>query len=137
MRELRRRGIAISAPGGNDWSHEADIKSGMDGYVHLTLMRGHPMEKTVVDEGRIKKLVYIRIDPSVVKLDGVVGTLGVSNKSGIAPIPLLDFLDQLDREVLYTRTKWKDPAIQARLQPAQKCELLVPTTVPLAFLTIP
>jgi hypothetical protein len=34
MREIRQRGLIV-APGGNNWSIEADQRSGMDAYVHL------------------------------------------------------------------------------------------------------
>ena len=35
MTELKRRGIQVPAPGGNQWSRDADSMSGMDRYVHL------------------------------------------------------------------------------------------------------
>jgi hypothetical protein len=33
---------------------------------------------------------------------------------------------KLDLEVIYTRTDWKDPKVQARLKAARLCEILVP-----------
>jgi hypothetical protein len=61
-------------------------------------------------------------------------TAGVSNKSGMK----LHTLDQarglVDFEVLYTRTNWRDPEIQLRLQNAEKCELLIPDHVPLELI---
>ena len=52
MRELRQRGIVVT-PGGNDWSLDADQRSGMDGYVHLCFFKGHPMEWLATQDGRI------------------------------------------------------------------------------------
>jgi hypothetical protein len=39
----------------------------------------------------------------------------------------------IDFEVLYTRTDWSDPAIYARRQAAERCEILVPDTVPFKY----
>src|SRR3954470_14809416 len=44
LRQLRQRGILPTAPGGNQWSHEADERLGLDSYVHLCFLDQHPME---------------------------------------------------------------------------------------------
>jgi ssDNA thymidine ADP-ribosyltransferase DarT-like protein len=131
MRELQRRGIEIPAAGGNQWSRDADKAAGMDAYVHLCFKRGHPMEKSAVDGGNIKDLRYLPIKPQVIKLPGVMITKDVSNKSGVVPGDPAAMLDQLDLEVLYKRTNWKDPEIYKRLVAAEKCELLIPDHIPL------
>jgi hypothetical protein len=40
----------------------------------------------------------------------------------------------IDFEVLYTRTEWRNPDIQKRLQQAEKCEILVPRKIPLEMI---
>jgi len=40
----------------------------------------------------------------------------------------------IDFEVLYTRTNWRDPDIQRRLQEAEKYEILVPKRIPLELI---
>ncbi len=40
----------------------------------------------------------------------------------------------IDYEVLYTRTNWLDPAIKQRLDQAEKCEVLVPSRIPLDWI---
>jgi hypothetical protein len=37
----------------------------------------------------------------------------------------------IDYNVLYTRTNWSDPAVQQRLQAAEKYEILVPRVIQL------
>jgi hypothetical protein len=37
----------------------------------------------------------------------------------------------IDYEVLYTRTDWRDSAIQQRLAQSERCEILVPGFIPL------
>ena len=136
LRQLRDRGIEIACPGGNDWSHEADTRRGLDGYVHLCLRQSHPMEFRAREEGRIKDSIFLEIHTDVLAFDGVRFAPDVSNKSGVPIYSLQEAVETglIDFEVLYTRTNWQDPAIKARLQKAQKCEILVPDHVPLKYI---
>lgn len=132
--ELKRRNIAIPAPGGNDWSKEADLHAGMDQYVHLCFRSSHPMEFKAKKEGRIQESLFLRIDPTVLRASGVMVTDGVSNKAGGVSISTPEqILHRLDLEVLYKRTEWKDPAIQERLKVASKYEILVPKHVDVTY----
>ncbi len=46
LAELRRRGIEIPAPGGNEWSWDANGIKGFDEYVHLCFRATHPIRIT-------------------------------------------------------------------------------------------
>lgn len=87
------------------------------------------MEYMALKEGRIEKSRFLRIDPSVLTLPGVLITTEVSNKAGALPMSADTMVAKLDLEVIYTRTDWKDPKIQARLRAARKCEILVPDQI--------
>jgi hypothetical protein len=81
--ELRRRGIEIPAPGGNEWSHDADGMQGLDGYVHLCFRSTHPMEFIARAEGRIHDSIFLSVHPDVLQWEGVRFTPDVSNKSRV------------------------------------------------------
>ncbi len=134
LRELRRRGIAIPAPGGNQWSHDADTRLDLDRFVHLCLFDQHPMEFTARQDGRIERSVFIRIDPAVLNLPGVLFCDEVSNKAGAVVRPLGEIDDYLDPQLVYGYTDWKDAGIQERLKAARKFEILVPDHVPVRLL---
>ena len=134
LAKLRELEIEIPAPGGNYWSHEADERKGLDEYVHLCFKNTHPMEYVVRREGRIEDSIFLRIHPEVLEFEGVKFTPDVSNKSGVLIHPIDDAREMIDFEVLYTRTDWKDPVIQGRLQQAEKCEILVPDKIPLELI---
>ena len=134
MAELRRNGHAVPAPGGNEWSQDADAQFGMDEYVHLCFRQQHPMEFKARQEQRIVDSVFLEIDPSVLQAEGALFTEEVSNKSGCVRYTLDDAVSRIDFEVLYSRTDWRDAAIQARLRTVEKYEILVPTKVPLKFI---
>jgi hypothetical protein len=134
LASLREMSVEIPAPGGNDWSHDADVMKGLDQYVHLCFRPNHPMEYVARQDGRLTNPVYLQIHPDILRVKGVMFTVDVSNKSGVEVIPLADALDVIDFKVLYTRTDWTDPEVQQRLRQAEKYELLVPDHVPMKYI---
>ena len=129
--ELRRRGVEIPAAGGNDWSHEADSWAGLDEYVHLALIPNHPMLYMAKKDGRIKQPCWLKIDVSILAVEGIRFTCEVANKSSAKLLTWEEAEDHVDWEVLFTRTDWSDPAIKARRQAAEKSQILIPGGVPL------
>ncbi len=131
MSKLKKKEIEVPAPGGNAWSQDADGMKGMDKYVHLCFRATHPMEFLARQDGRIKDSIFLQIHPDVLLWDGVKFTADVSNKAGVALHTIEEAREIIDFEILYTRTNWHDPAILARLQQAEKYEILVPKKIPL------
>jgi hypothetical protein len=132
--ELRRKGVEVPAPGGNEWSWDADGLKGMDEYVHLCFRANHPMEFIARQEGRIVDSIFLNVHPEVLQWDGVLFTPDVSNKRGVQAYPVREASEMIDYEVLYTRTEWKDPNIRQRLLQSEKCEVLVPGVIPLEMI---
>lgn len=131
---LREMAIEIPAPGGNDWSHTEDERRGLDQYVHLCFRRNHPMEYRARQDGRIANSVFLEIDIGVLNIDGVMYTHGVSNRSGVEPVPIDEAHELIDFEVLLPPIRWDDSAFMERLRQAEKCEVLVPNHVPIEFI---
>jgi hypothetical protein len=131
---LRKKNIDVPAPGGNEWSHDADHLVGLDKYVHLCFRKQHPMEYRAKQDGRIVDPIFLEIAPDVLAIPSVLFTPDVSNKSGVKQYTVEQALKMIDFEVLYKQTDWRDPAIRTRLNNAEKCEVLVPDLVPLALI---
>jgi len=129
--ELQRRGVVVPSPGGNDWSHDADTLNGVDDYVHLAFLSDHPMLFIATQDGRIKEPVWLKIDLSVLLDQGVRYSNDVSNKAGVRLLTSEEAKEQIDFEVLFTHTDWKDPEIKARRRIALKSEILVPRLIPI------
>ena len=104
----------VVAPGGNDWSHEADEQRGLDEYVHLALFNEHPMEYRAKERGDILSSQFLSIDSSILHRDGVLFCPDVSNKSGVVPLTFSQAVEAMDFEVIYDRTDWRDPEIKLR-----------------------
>ena len=128
---LREMGVDIPAPGGNDWSHDADAYRGMDQYVHLCFKPTHPMEYVARTDGRIVSSVFLNIHTSVLNIDRVLFAAGVSNKAGVETCSITEAMDKIDFDLLYGGWKdWRSPEIQSRLQQVEKYEILVPDQIP-------
>ncbi len=136
LHKLVEEGVEIAAPGGNQLSHDLDDALGLDRYVHLSLAPRPPMIKVVRDEGRIDVIRVLCIDRTVLDLEGVRYTSAVANRNGVELIPVTEAAETglIDFEVLYERLEWRDPEVNARRQAAEKCEILVPDAVPLAYI---
>lgn len=118
--------------GGNDRSRDADKRFGMDRYVHLCFMKGHPMEYLARNQGRIKNPSYLEIAPEILNLpDGLV-SMGVSNSHDVERLPINDGLDKLDAEVIYRYTR--GPESVARWRLAHKCEILILDKIPSEYI---
>lgn len=135
MRHQREAQRVAIAPGGNDWSLEADRRSGMDAYVHLCFFSEHPMEWIARQQGRIEESVFLKISPEILRTPGTLIVDTVSNRADAAPKPAEEMIRKLDLKVIYTRTDWKDPEVQERLKVARKYEILVPNSIPLEFIS--
>ena len=134
MSQLDQRNVKVPAPGGNEWSRDADALKGMGNYVHLCFRSTHPMEFIARREGRITDTIFLQIDPKVMQFDGVRFTNDVANKACVESVPIGEAEPLIDFEVLYTRTDWNDLTIKDRLSQAEKYEVLVPHFIPLAYI---
>jgi hypothetical protein len=131
LEKLEEMGVTIPAPGGNDWSHDADRMKGLHQYVHLCLRNNHPMEYIARQEGRIQDSIFLQVSAAVLQMEGLKYTEDVSNKSGVVVRTIEEARDLIDFEVAYTRTDWKNAAVKQRLDNCEKCEILVPDFIPL------
>ena len=114
---------------------EADQHSGMDTYVHLSFTMKGRMQYVAQKDGRITDIVWLRIDPTIIKLPGVRMTAEVSNQQGVVPKDVDEALRELDLEVIYQIT---DAAtFKQRIDLADEYEIFVPNLVPIEYIQNP
>ena len=116
--------------GGNRWSHELDISRGIDDDVSLCFTCNHPMKYSAYMDGRLPNPRYLKISPCVLKFSGVRIASGIANANTTKILPLEEAIEELDIEVIYSRTNWSDAEINQRLTVAEKFEVLIPKAVP-------
>jgi len=136
LQQIREKDIRISAFGGNEWSHEADETKGIDRYVHLCFVDDHPMLFKARKEGRINNPVWLAVKSDVMFLEGVRFTTDISNKSGVDILSPEEAVEEIDFDILFTRTNWSDPEINKKRQRALKSEILVPNFLSIDFIEI-
>ena len=82
---LREMGIEFQS-GGNQWSIDQDLRTGMDAYVHLCWDYGHPMAYNIRQREGKSKVIYLRIDRSILERDGVMFSRDVANSNNARPL---------------------------------------------------
>ncbi len=134
--ELRRRKLFDSVKTGGDVnSLHSDQVKGTDGFVCLCFTNSHPMAHAAMNDDRKLAPAYLAINPNVIRLPNVVITNAPSNQAGVERVAAAAALDGLDLEVLYKRTEWADPDINARLRKAEKYEILIPNSLATQYIT--
>lgn len=121
--------------GGNELSHEADTRFGVDAFVHCCMRDEHPMEYTAKREGRIGETTFLRVNPSILKVEGVRYSFGVANSAGAEIVDLKDALDRIDLDILYTFIPWNTRELYERRQLAERSEILIPDHIPMKYLS--
>jgi len=133
-----KRGKCEFFPGGNEWSLEQDVHTGMDYYVHLCWDRNHHMEKNIRERDGNIKLFYLEINRLILYESGALFTPGVANASGMVTYSVREAVDggMIDYDALNRRIgSLCDPTNQARRQRAERTEILVPERVAMKWIT--
>ena len=130
---MRAEGWWPKAAGGNKLSHQLDTRYGINPYVSLCFTQNHPMLFRVHEEGRLLDSLYLKICPEILRIADTLFSFGVANAATAQHLPVAEAVrqfDELDIEVLYSRTNWSDPEVNKRLRDAEKFEILIPDNVP-------
>lgn len=89
------------------------------------------MEYQARSHGHIGQTRFLRISCEVLRLEGVLGSAAVANKSGVEVLPLETALDQIDIEILFGgKVDFSNPELRNRYNEAKKAEILVPNGIP-------
>ncbi|NDY55736.1 DUF4433 domain-containing protein [Desulfovibrio sulfodismutans] len=131
---IKQNNICDVCFGGNQWSHDADTRIGLDTYVHLCFLKDHPMEFRARQEGRINTTCWLEISIDVLQLPGVMYTNDVSNKTGVLALTNVQAKEIIDLFGIYERLDFSIEENKIRKNQAKKSEILVPTHVPLQLI---
>lgn len=125
LEKLTQENIEVPCYGANELSHKLDRERGLDRYVHLSLIKEHPMQFVKKQNGEIPNPIWIEIDVSVLFEDKTIFSDTVANASGSKIYEIDDLDNFVDLEVLWSRTNWSDPVIQQRRKIAKKSEIMI------------
>lgn len=132
-----RMGQCTFHPGGNQWSLDQDVNSGMDHYVHLCWDKNHHMEKNILERDKEIKLFYLEIDRLILYEPGVLFTPGVANAKGMNKHTIKEAVESgmIDYDAINRKIgSLRDASNQARRQKAERTEVLVPEFVAMKWI---
>jgi len=132
--ELRLRGIS-PITGGDATSLSIDATKGYDKFVHLCFRNNHPMEYAARMDGRIQDSRFLRIDPRVLRASGTLVSDMIVTANDVTIGPPNEMIHKLDLPVIYDRMDWKNPEVRARLNKAEKYEVLVLNSISLEYIS--
>lgn len=132
--ERAKVNILDNVSGGNDWSHDQDIRKGLTDYVHLCFFDTHPMEYHARSEGRLNETYFIKVLPDIIDREGVKFCAGVSNAADSIIFGLDEFENHMDMKALFRYMKWRDSEELARVKITEKYEILIPKRIPKSYL---
>jgi len=119
---LTQKNIQVSCYGANELSHNLDRQRGLDKFIHLSLIKDHPMQYIKKRNGEIPNPIWLEIDVSVL-FENVSGCCSeVANKHG-AKCYDIDKLDKvIDLKTLLNHPHWSNPIRRAELIVANKID---------------
>ena len=123
--------VDIPQPGGSRMSWDLDAGKGLADYVRLSFVSSHPMSFVAQQDGRIKSLVVLEIDPEVIYWEGTRFSAQNAAKSGVTAEGTLNCLQALKFDVF--RRRYFD--LTEEQKPYYQAEILVHQTVPLKYIT--
>lgn len=125
LEKLTQKNIEVPCYGANELSHALDRVRGLDRYVHLSLIKEHPMQFIKKQNGEIPDPIWLEIDVSVLFEDKTIFSDTVANATGSKIYKIDDLDNHVDLEVLWSRTDWSDPMIKQRRIIAKKSEIMI------------
>lgn len=132
LREIVRLGINDIKYCSSKTSRATDRSKGLDDYVHLCLYPDHPMQFAKSYSGDLNECSWLKINPEVVLIPGVLFCSIMSNSKDAKIIALSDITtNDFDVDIVLKFQDWSDPEIRNRLDITKKYEILIPKTVPL------
>ena len=122
---LTQQKVHVPCYGADSLSHSLDRNLGLDKYVHLSFIKEHPMQYVKTRDGIIPNPVWLEIDISVLFDNKTLFSKDVANKNGVKHYNIEHLAQNIDLEVLWGKTDWRDPYIKQRRVMAKKSELMV------------
>ncbi|MGN0029398.1 MAG: DUF4433 domain-containing protein [Marinilabiliaceae bacterium] len=133
-RRICQQGVNVPRPGGSDTSHSLDMSLGLDDYVRLSFVQGHPMMYVAVkNDHRIDDPVVLEISTDVLLDERVLFSdcNAASKKKGFSTGGDIDFFRNKIRFDLFRRNYF---SLDESEKPYYQAEVLVPGIVPLCYI---
>jgi hypothetical protein len=119
---LAQQKVHVPCYGGDELSHRLDRRKGLDRFVHLSIIRDHPMQYIKVKNGIIKNPIWLEIDTSIL-FENKSGCCNQLANASSAKCHQIEYLDKvIDLQKLLNNPQPRDPVKKAQLIVANKID---------------
>jgi len=119
---LTQQKVYVSCYGGDELSHSLDRRKGLDKFVHLAIIKDHPMQYIKVKNGIIKNPIWLEIDTSIL-FENESGCCNQLANASSAQCYNIEYLDKvIDLQKLLNNPQPRDPIKRAQLIVANKID---------------
>ncbi len=130
LRNLINNKINVACYGANELSHKLDISKGLDQFIHLSLIKDHPIQYIKTKNQEIPNPVWLEIDAKVLFKKKSIFSDTIANKTGAKIYTDINDLARfIDLDVLWSRTDWRDPQIKQRRKQAKYGEIMIKDSI--------
>jgi hypothetical protein len=112
---LTQRDIQVSCYGANALSHNLDRNLGLDKFVHLALIKDHPMQYIKKNNGDMPNPIWLEIDVSVLSENYSRCCKEVANKNGAKCYDIKHLATVIDLKTLLSYPYGNNPIKKAEL----------------------
>jgi len=122
LRLLNQQNIDVSCYGADSLSHSLDRNKGIDKYVHLSIIKDHPMLYIKKRNGDIPNPIWLEIEVSVLFEKESLCCNQIANKNGASCYNIDKIAEVIDLEKLLNKPALTDPIKRSQLLVANNIE---------------
>jgi len=112
---LEKNTIDVSCYGANEDSHIRDRAKGLDKYVHLSIIKDHPMQYIKKRDREIPNPIWLEIDVSVLFENKSGCCKEIANAGGAKCYHIDKLAEVIDLKILLNKPHWSNPIRKAQL----------------------
>ena len=119
---LHEQSIDVSCYGANSKSHRLDRAKGLDDYVHLSIIKDHPMQYRKKQNGEIPNPIWLEIDVSVLFENKSGCCSQIANASTAKCYNIKDLDKVIDLKTLLNNPRYDNPVRKSQLIVANRID---------------
>jgi len=119
---ITQQQIHVPCFGADALSHSLDRNRGLDKFVHLSIIKDHPMQYVKKRSGEIPNPIWLEIDISVLFENRSLCCNQVANKNHAKCYDIKQIQEVIDLQSLLNNPHWSNPVRKAELIVANKID---------------
>jgi len=119
---ISQQKVHVPCFGANELSHRLDKQRGLDKFVHLAIIKDHPMQYVKKRSGEIPHPIWLEIDTSVLFENKSLCCNQVANKSQTKCYDIKQLQEVIDLQSLLNHPHWSNPVRKSEILVANRID---------------